>query len=62
LMAVRRLAYQRSLLERELLVAVSAGRTAGIAWSAIGHGLGTSGEAARQPYADRTREANRLSQ
>jgi hypothetical protein len=48
LMAARRLAYQRSLLERELLAAVSAARPAGLAWSKIGHELGTSGEAARQ--------------
>jgi hypothetical protein len=59
LMAVRRLAYQRSLLERELLAAVRDARTAGIAWSRIGHELGTSGEAARQRYADRIKESNR---
>jgi hypothetical protein len=58
LLTVRRLAYQRSFLERELLAAVSAARTAGIAWSKIGHELGTSGEAARQRYANRIKESS----
>lgn len=57
LLAVRRLAYQRALLERNLLTAVRDARSAGAAWSKIGQELGTSGEAARQRYADRIREA-----
>jgi hypothetical protein len=51
LMAVRRLTYQRALLERQLLSAVRDARLAGTAWSKIGQELGTSGEAARQRYA-----------
>lgn len=53
LLAVRRLAYQRSLLERQLLSAVRDARLAGAPWSKIGQELGTSGEAARQRYAAR---------
>ena len=52
LMALRRVAYQRALLERELLEAVRRAREAGASWAKIGHELGTSGEAARQRYAD----------
>ena len=36
--------------ERRVLEAVAAARRGGIAWSAIGQVLGTSGEAARQRY------------
>lgn len=57
LLTVRRLAYQRSLLERELLAAVRDARLAGASWSKIGDELGTSGEAARQRYAERIKEA-----
>lgn len=53
LMALRRLAYQRALLERELLEGVGDAREAGASWSRIGRELGTSGEAARQRYADK---------
>jgi hypothetical protein len=53
LMALRRIAYQRALLERELLEAVRTARRAGASWARIGSELGTSGEAARQRYADR---------
>lgn len=52
LMALRRVAYQRALLERELLTAVHRAREAGASWAKIGRELGTSGEAARQRYAD----------
>ena len=50
LMALRRIAYQRSLLELELVQAVRAAREAGTSWTKIGRELGTSGEAARQRY------------
>jgi len=53
LLAVRRVAYQRALLERELLQAVNDARRAGASWTKIGQELGTSGEAARQRYADK---------
>ncbi len=52
LMALRRVVYQRSLLERELLDAVRNARAADASWSKIGRELGTTGEAARQRYAD----------
>lgn len=52
LMALRRVAYQRALLEGELLEAVRRAREAGASWAKIGQELGTSGEAARQRYAD----------
>ena len=52
LMTLRRVAYQRALLERTLLEAVRRAREAGASWAKIGHELGTSGEAARQRYAD----------
>lgn len=53
LLALRRVAYQRALLERQLLDAVRNARQAGASWTKIGHELGTSGEAARQRYADK---------
>ncbi len=53
LLAVRRLSYQRALLERQLLSAVRDARDSGAAWSKIGQELGTSGEAARQRYAEK---------
>lgn len=52
LMALRRVAYQRALLERDLLEAVRKARQDGVSWAKIGRELGTSGEAARQRYAD----------
>ena len=41
---------ERSQAERHLVEAVRKAREAGLAWSAIGSFLGTSGEAARQKY------------
>jgi hypothetical protein len=49
----RRVAYQRSRIERELAEAVRQARKAGASWAKIGRELGTSGEAARQRYADK---------
>lgn len=53
LMALRRLTYQRGMMERELTEAVRNARKAGASWAKIGSELGTSGEAARQRYADK---------
>lgn len=44
---------QRSEAERHVIEAVRSAREAGISWSAIGTFLGTSGEAARQRYANK---------
>ena len=44
---------QRSEAERRIIDAVRTAREAGISWSAIGTLLGTSGEAARQRYANK---------
>ena len=44
---------ERSQAERHLLDAVRAARQSGMSWSAIGTLVGTTGEAARQKYADR---------
>lgn len=44
---------ERSEAERHLLEAVRAARAAGLSWSAIGTFVGTSGEAARQRYANK---------
>lgn len=44
---------ERSAAERHLLEAVRTARAAGMSWSAIGSLVGTTGEAARQRYADR---------
>jgi hypothetical protein len=44
---------QRSEAERHVIEAVRTAREAGISWSAIGTFLGTSGEAARQRYANK---------
>lgn len=52
LLTLRRIAYQRSLLERELKHAVRKARRVGESWTRIGSELGTSGEAARQRYGD----------
>ena len=41
---------ERSEAERHLIEAVRKARQAGLAWSAIGSFVGTSGEAARQRY------------
>lgn len=53
LMALRRIAYRRALVERELADAVGDARKSGMSWAKIGRELGTSGEAARQRYHDR---------
>lgn len=52
-MALRRVAYQRSLIERDIADAVRKARTEGVSWAKIGKELGTSGEAARQRYGDK---------
>jgi hypothetical protein len=44
---------ERSKAERHLLEAVRLARRSGMPWSAIGTLVGTSGEAARQRYADK---------
>jgi hypothetical protein len=51
LMALRRAAYRRALIERELVEMVRQAREAGTSWTRIGRELGTTGEAARQRYA-----------
>ena len=52
-MALRRAAYRRALIERELVESVRRARESGVSWARIGAELGTSGEAARQRYAHR---------
>lgn len=54
LLQLRRAAWRRAQVERDLLEAVRAARVAGESWARIGEQLGTSGEAARQRYADAT--------
>lgn len=49
--ALRRASTARVEIERALVAAVSAARDAGYSWAVIGGQLGTSGEAARQRYA-----------
>lgn len=44
---------ERSDAERHVLDAIKAARDAGMSWSAIGLFVGTSGEAARQRYANK---------
>jgi hypothetical protein len=51
LMALRRTAYRRALLEGEIIEIVRQAREAGASWARIGKELGTTGEAARQRYA-----------
>ena len=53
LMALRRAAHRRALIERELLENVRLARASGITWTRIGEELGTTGEAARQRYGSR---------
>ncbi len=53
LLALRRIAYRKSLVERDLADAVREARAAGASWAKIGGELGTSGEAARQRYSDK---------
>ena len=51
--ALRAAVLERSEAERHLLEAVRLARRRGLPWSAIGSLVGTSGEAARQRYADK---------
>ena len=51
--ALRTAVMERSSAERHVVEAVRAARHAGLSWAAIGHLVGTSGEAARQRYAER---------
>jgi hypothetical protein len=51
--ALRSAVLERSEAERHLLDAVRRARRSGMPWSTIGTLVGTSGEAARQRYADR---------
>ena len=44
---------ERSQAERHMLEAIRDAREAGLSWAAIGGLVGTSGEAARQRYANR---------
>ena len=44
---------ERSLAERHLIDAIRKAREVGMPWSAIGTFVGTSGEAARQRYANK---------
>ena len=48
--ALRSAVQERSVAERHIVNAVRQARQAGMAWSAIGTLIGTSGEAARQRY------------
>ncbi len=50
LMALRRAAYRRVLIERGLADAVHLARSQGVSWRQIGEAVGTTGEAARQRY------------
>jgi hypothetical protein len=50
LMALRRAAYRRALIERDVIELVRQAREVGASWTKIGKELGTSGEAARQRY------------
>ncbi|MEO7071243.1 MAG: hypothetical protein ABI131_12215 [Nostocoides sp.] len=51
--ALRTAVLERSEAERHLLAAIQQARAAHLSWSAIGAFVGTSGEAARQRYANR---------
>lgn len=53
LMALRRMAYRRACVERELAEVVASARRSGISWAKIGEQIGTSGEAARQRYGNK---------
>ena len=54
LMGLRRAAYRRALIERDVIELIQQAREAGASWAKIGKELGTSGEAARQRYGDKT--------
>lgn len=51
-MAVKLAAFRRARAEAELAETVRSARGQGISWREVGEALGTSGEAARQKYAD----------
>ena len=55
LRAVRKAFQSRAKAEAQLAEAVAVARAEGHSWSAIGAMVGTSGEAARQRYGQRTR-------
>lgn len=59
LMAVKLAAFKRARAESELAAAIDAAREADVSWRALGEAIGTSGEAARQRYAGRTRMPTR---
>lgn len=44
--------FQRAESERQLIAAIKRARAAGFSWHAIGKFVGTTGEAARQRYAE----------
>lgn len=50
---LRKAIQARSSAERSVIEAIRAARQSGMSWSAIGTFIGTSGEAARQRYADK---------
>jgi hypothetical protein len=50
---LRKAIQARSNAERSVIEAIRAARQSGMTWSAIGTFIGTSGEAARQRYADK---------
>lgn len=52
LVALRLAAARRAAADRGVLDAVTAARGHHVSWAAIGHVLGTTGEAARQRYGD----------
>jgi len=52
LMAVKLAAFRRSRAEKELADAIRAAREAQLSWRELGEAIGTSGEAARQRYAN----------
>jgi uncharacterized membrane protein len=51
--ALRTAVLERSAAEKHLLEAIRQARAAGLSWSSIGAVVGTSGEAARQRYANK---------
>lgn len=52
LMAVKLAAFRRGQAEKELAGAIYAAREAHLSWREVGEAIGTSGEAARQRYAN----------
>jgi hypothetical protein len=53
LMEMRRIRFQRSLLDQEEASAVSRARDDGLSWNQVGRALGITGEAARRRHAAR---------